>query len=212
MSIGDSAGSRDVGTSRRPASRAIAQIGTFTQNTLPQENHRRRSPPATGPSPMPIPAVPAQIAIARCRSRASGKMLVRIDNVAGNTRAAPTPVNARNAISSAVLTASAEAAEAAPNTTSPVASAPRRPNRSPSAPAVSRRPANTTVYPSTIHCSALEEARRLSTRVGSATLRIVVSTVTTTSERHNTPNAHHLRVSAAGSGIVSCIMKLTLEH
>ena len=72
--------------------------------------------------------------------------------------AAPMPMNARVKMSMLADPANAEPAEPAQKMARPVLSAPRRPNRSPRLPAVSRRPANTSVYPSTIHCSSLVDA------------------------------------------------------
>ncbi len=51
---------------------------------------------------MPSPATAAQTAIAFGRS-SSGKMLVMIDSVVGMIPAAPTPIRAREAISSVEL-------------------------------------------------------------------------------------------------------------
>ena len=109
----------------------------------------------SGPSTPARPAVPAQMPIALPRS-SGGNTLVMIDSVAGMMNAPPMPMNAR--VDDQLvgrLDANAEASEPRPNTTSPTCSAPRRPNLSPRLPAVSSRPANTSVYESTIHCSWL---------------------------------------------------------
>ena len=79
-------------------------------------------------------------------------------------------------------------AENVPNSTRPSVSAFLRPKRSPSDPAVSSSPANTIVYESMIHCSCDPSAPRSRTIEGRATLRIVLSTLMTTSERHKTPS------------------------
>ena len=50
----------------------------------------------------------------------AGKMFVRIESVVGMIAAAPTPMSARDAISSVVLVESAASSEPAPNTTRPV--------------------------------------------------------------------------------------------
>ena len=47
----------------------------------------------TGPMATPAPATPAQMPMARPRSAGSGKMLVRIDSVAGMMSAPPMPMN-----------------------------------------------------------------------------------------------------------------------
>ncbi len=67
------------------------------------------------------------------------------------------------------------------------------PNRSPRLPAVSRRPANTSVYASTIHCSWLLVASRSRTIVGMATLRIVLSSTITSRLKQRTARIHHRR-------------------
>ena len=59
--------------------------------------------------------------------------------------APPTPIRPRIAISSSGEVASAEPSEPSPNTARPKVSARLRPKRSPSEPAVSRTPANTSM-------------------------------------------------------------------
>ena len=88
------------------------------------------------------PANPAQIAMARARS-SGGNTAARIDRVPGMTNAAARPMTARAAITTAAFGAKAATSDAPPNTTSPPCSAPLRPNRSPTAPAGSSIPANT---------------------------------------------------------------------
>ena len=82
----------------------------------------------------------AQIEIALGRS-SGGKMLVRIESVVGMIPAAPTPISARDAISSVALPDKAARTEPIANVTSPATRARRRPKRSPSVPAASSRPA-----------------------------------------------------------------------
>lgn len=65
------------------------------------------------------------------------------ERVDGMTKAAPKPMMPRQTISGAGVAARDAARVAAPKTTSPNNNARRRPKRSPSAPAVSRKPANT---------------------------------------------------------------------
>ena len=57
----------------------------------------RSKPPNSGPRPMPIAAMPAQIPMAFPRS-SRGNTLVMIESVAGMMSAAPTPIAARIAI------------------------------------------------------------------------------------------------------------------
>ena len=101
-------------------------------------------PPETGPIAIPTPENPAQIPIALPRSDA-GNVAVRIDSVEGMMKAPPTPISARIAINSSGEPATAEPSEPVPNTSSPNDSARLRPNRSPSEPAVSSTPANTSM-------------------------------------------------------------------
>ncbi len=75
------------------------------------------------------------------------------DSVPGMMNAPPMPMSEREAMSWLGELAIAESNEPSPNTARPTCRAPRRPNRSPRLPAVSSRPANTSVYESTIHWS-----------------------------------------------------------
>ena len=79
-----------------------------------------------GPSATAMPATPAQMAMARARSR-GGNTLASSDSVAGITRAAPTPITARQAMSWLGVSDSAAASDPAPNTSRPMLSAPLRP-------------------------------------------------------------------------------------
>ena len=101
-------------------------------------------PPATGPIAMPMPETPAQMPIAFARSCA-GKLATRIESVDGMMNAPPMPMSARITISSSGVVASAEPSEPRPKTARPNVSARLRPKRSPSEPAVSSTPANTSM-------------------------------------------------------------------
>jgi hypothetical protein len=79
------------------------------------------------------------MAIAFARSRA-GNTLARIDSVDGMTKAAPTPMIARDAMSTPDVSANTPSSEPSPKMTRPVCSAPLRPKRSPSAAAVKSSP------------------------------------------------------------------------
>ena len=68
-----------------------------------------------------------------------------IESVEGMMNAPPTPITARAAISIPGVVAVADSAEPAPKTRRPKVRARRRPKRSPSAPAVSSRPAKTSM-------------------------------------------------------------------
>ena len=64
QSIRRATGSRDSGSSRQPATTAIAVSGTFTMKIDPHQNWSSRKPPTTGPSATPRPAVAAQMPMA----------------------------------------------------------------------------------------------------------------------------------------------------
>ena len=125
-------------------------------------------------------------------------MLVMIDRVAGMMNAPPTPISARVAMSCSADVAIADAIEPTPKMTIPSWRAPRRPKRSPRLPAVSRRPANTSVYESIIHCSSLFDAFSppwLSGRasVGTATFRMELSRTMMRRLKQSAPRIHHRR-------------------
>ncbi len=115
-------------------------IGRLMRNTEPHQKCSSSRPEVIGPMAAPLPAMPAQMAIALARSR-TGKTLVRIDSVEGMTNAAPMPITARAAMSTPGLSAKAPRMEPAAKTTRPACKAPLRPKRSPSAAAVNRSPA-----------------------------------------------------------------------
>ena len=173
-----------------PATIANAAIGTLIQNTELQSNASSRAPPASGPSTMPRPDTAAHAPMALPRSSA-GKIAVMIDSVEGMMNAPPTPISARVAVSISLDVARAEAADPTANTTRPNCSARLRPKRSPRQPAVSSRPANTSRYESTIHCSALPDAPRSSRSDGIAVFRIVLSREMIRRLRARTPSAFH---------------------
>ena len=141
---------------------------------------------------MPRPDTPAQIPIAFARS-CPVNVLVRIDNVVGKMNAPPTPMSPRAKINIPGDDACDANAENTANIASPAVSAYLRPSRSPSEPAVSSNPANTIVYASMIHWRSDPVAPSSLTIDGSATLRIVLSTLITTSERHRTASVHQRR-------------------
>ena len=117
-------------------------MGRLTRKMLLQAKFSISKPPEIGPIAMPIPATAAQTAIALGRS-SLGKMFVMIESVVGMIAAAPTPISAREAISSVELLEIAASSEPAPKIPKPTNRARLRPNRSPRLPAASSRPANT---------------------------------------------------------------------
>ena len=137
-------GSFDSGTSQRPATSAAATNGRLTRKIQCQLACSISQPPATGPIAMPRPETAAHAPIAFGRS-SGGKTAVMIDSVDGMMNAPPTPMRARVAISASGEVTTAERPEPRPKTARPNASARLRPKRSPSAPAVSSRPAKTSM-------------------------------------------------------------------
>ena len=92
--------------------------------------------------------------------------------------AAQPPMSARHAISCHIDVDADANATPARKPTRPSCSAPFRPKRSPMAPAVNKRPANTSEYAATTHCSCDVDAPRSRDRVGMATLRLELPTKT----------------------------------
>ncbi len=88
----------------------------------------------------------------------------------------------------------------------------RRPNRSPRWPPSSSRPAKTSVYASTTHCSWLVVADRSRLIVGRATLTIVLSTLTNSTDRQRTPRIHQRRswVLAISSSLTVVVRRSTI--
>ena len=109
----------DSRTVRDAVTTATIPIGTLRKKT---DCHPRRStmrPPTVGPSASATPDIPAHRPIALARSW-GGKVTVMIDRVPGMSSAAPTPWNARAAISCVVLCERPHSAEASVKTTRPV--------------------------------------------------------------------------------------------
>ena len=141
----------------------------------------------------PDPLMPAHVATALARS-SFGKMLVMIDSVAGITMAPAMPMTTRAPMSwLAELATKAANAVATPNSARPPWRMPLRPYRSPMFPAVNRRPANTSEYASTIHCSCELVAESFSDRTGSATFSVVLPMMMMSSARQSAPSVFHRR-------------------
>ena len=183
------AGFFESGTSARAPTKPATAMGTLTMKMEPHQNLARSKPPAIGPTAMPSPMVPAQPPMARARSAGSRKMSLMIDNDEGIVSAAPPPMTARHAISKGTEPANAAPTEAPAKTVRPMRKNLLRLNRSARLPPTSNSPAKTMAYESTIHCSALEVACSCLTRVGRATLRMVLSTLMIKAEAHTTANA-----------------------
>ncbi len=65
----------------------------------PHQKWSSSTPPTTGPSATPRPAVAAQRPMATARSRGSANTPIRSESVAGMMKAAPAPITARAAMS-----------------------------------------------------------------------------------------------------------------
>ncbi len=107
--------------------------------------------------------------------------------------AADAPMAARHAMSCHICVDSDASAAATMNPSSPSCNAPLRPNRSPSAPVENRRPAKTSEYAATTHCSCEVVALRSRDSVGIATLRLALPTKTMSRLRQSTANVHQRR-------------------
>ena len=109
-SDGIEAGDRGVARRRHDlamATNATAMTGTLIISTEPHQKCSSSQPPVTGPRATATPAVAAQMAMAIARSLGAGKTLTRMASVAGNISAAPTPIAARQAMSSPALSENA---------------------------------------------------------------------------------------------------------
>ena len=189
-------------TATTTSTRAAAIV--LTRNVEPHQcdgkihQSVRRNPTMSGPSAPPAPAKPAHSAIALRRS-SGGKIDVNNDSVDGITNAAPNPITLLLTMTAVEVSATVPMAPPSPNTASPNISARLRPNRSPSAPAVSRNPANTIAYESKIHCRSVAVASRSRWIEGIAVLSPDTPITTITSDRHITPSRNHRLAWIAGS-------------
>ena len=152
---------------------AARPIGTLIQKIQCQSRPCTTAPPTSGPPATASPPMAPQIPTIAPR-RSGGNAAARIVRLSGVTSAAPRPWTARAPIRALALGASAHAAEASVNSSSPVTYIRRRPSRSPSAAAVMMPAANGSVYAFTVHSSVATLPPRLAWIAGSA--------VTTTSE------------------------------
>jgi hypothetical protein len=194
MSSAGGSSSADCGTTARTPISATAARPTLSPKNDCHGKYSSRNPVANKPRTAPPPAMPTQMPMARGRS-CSGNDVVMTDSVVGMMAAAPTPISARIRISVAGSFVSIPSPAAAPNSTRPAASSSFRPNRSPSAPANRSRPANTTVYASTIHVTSVWLAPVSRARLGRATLRPLTADTTAMSERPTTASTGRVLLS-----------------
>src|SRR5271154_1226187 len=108
-------------------------------------------------------------------------------------KAALAPIKARPVNSVVTLCENAARSDETANAKSAICMTRRRPQRSESPPPASRRPANGSEYPSTIHWRAEFDAWRSREIVGSATLTMVLSTTTKKTAMHRTNSTNHRR-------------------
>ncbi len=132
-------------------------------------------PPKSTPAAAPPPPIAPQIPSALLRSAPSLNVVVMIDSVAGDTRAAPTPCTVRAAMSTALEPASPHTSDAAVKTATPVMKIILRPRRSAKRPPSSRKPPKVIVYAVITHCSPLAEKWSAREIDGSATVTIDTS-------------------------------------
>ena len=136
------------------------------------------APPSSTPAAPPLPETAPQMPRARFRSRPSAKVVVRIESAAGESRAAPSPCNARNAISDPSDQARPSSREKTVKIPSPVMKSRRRPSRSAIRPPSSSRPPKKIEYAVTTHCRFSWLKCKSVLIVGSATFTIATSRTT----------------------------------
>jgi hypothetical protein len=153
-------------------------------------------PPTSGPIASAIAETPAQMPIARPRSRGAN-VAVMIERVAGFISAAPTPWTARAPIRNPAFGASPHARDESVKIAIPTMKIRRRPNMSASFPPVMRRAANVSAYAVTIHSSSEIPTWRSRSIEGSATFTTVLSSMIMNRPNDTAASVHHLRFSGA---------------
>src|SRR5262249_49118273 len=140
-------------------------------------------------SPLIAPHTPT----AWARALGSVNVLVMIARLAGVINALPNPCTARNPTNAPSDGANPQANEDAINTAIPQPKSRRRPNRSPSEPHRNSTLARTSTYASTVHCRPDSEEPRPRCSDGSATLRIVLSSVVMNNAMQQITSVSHSR-------------------
>ena len=143
QSSGGVFGSRDVRTERATRAAITPATRAINTNTLPHQNRPKSHPPTIGPMAIPTPVVAPHNPMAWARSLRSVNTFTSNERVDGNMSAAPSPITAREPMSSPVVPDAAPARLPAAKTASPMSSVPFRPNRSLRLPAAKIRAAKT---------------------------------------------------------------------
>src|SRR5713226_4630849 len=175
QSIGGVEGSLEEGTAMAMSPATTTATGTMNRNTLPHQKCPSSHPPTIGPVATPTPVVAPHSPIALARSLRSVNTFAIRDSVDGKIPAAPMPMKARAAISSAGVLAKEPARLPAANSARPESRTPLRPRRSLRLPAARISAANTRLYASTTHCRLVVVAPSSRTREGRVTFTIVTS-------------------------------------
>ena len=176
-------------------------MGTLTRKMEPHQNCARSKPPAIGPMAMPSPIVPAQPPMARARSPGSRRRSLMMDREAGMVSAAPAPMTARASRSGrygACENAAPSDADSENN---------QADQEEPLAPKPVSQAAAGEQQPGEDHGVGVDDPLQLArrgvqdrTRVGSATLRIVLSTLTMRAAAHTTMSVVQRRVCSGCRG------------
>ena len=198
-------GFRVSGTFRRAMKKTAAAIGRFTKKTARQDATWTSHPPTTGPTAPATAVSDDHVPTARPRSR-DEKAEPRIARLDGTSSAAPIPCTARAATSHQTPGASAQAAEDAAKTATPIAKIRRRPNRSASEPPTRTSAERKSAYASTTHCTLETEAWRSFWSTGSATLTTVPSMKAMLEPRIVAARTHRDVARLQGDGAVACRM------
>ena len=147
------------------------------------------APPITGPRARPRPVTAAHTPRAQLRVRSSGYRWRSIDRVPGSLAAAPIPITARPAISSAMFVASADMTDPAQKIPAPISMTRLRPNSSDTWPNASIRLANVSAYALITHCRSETLAFRSICTLPSPTATTVLSRNVRNKIVHSTASA-----------------------
>src|SRR4051794_4932016 len=180
-----------------------APTGTLMKKIHDQSSALVRAPPSRTPAAPPLPEAAPQMPRARLRSRPSRKVVVRIDNAAGESSAAPRPCSERKAISEPSDHARPLSSELTVNTSSPMTKSRRLPSRSARRPPSSSAPPKRIAYAVITHWRLSCEKFRSVLIDGSATFTIATSSTTMNCAATITASAAHRRRSAVSAASVT---------